>query len=313
MRLAEATRDYVASKRSVGMVFETAAGILRAFTRIAGPRTSISKVPSDVVQRFLSSHGPGAGYWNQKQYVLYGFWTFAIQRGLTDWCPVPTRPLKDPRLFVPHIYTHEELRCLIDGIATCQRRWCKLEPISFRTIFLLLYGGGLRIGEVVRLTCADVDLIDDTLTVRCTKFYKTRRIALSSQLCKVLAEYDANRREAGHDRCDDAPFFVYKNGERATRHTVEETFWRLRQHVGIGPKKGRHQPRLHDLRHTFAVHRLIAWYRNGADVQRLLPGLSTHLGHVDLASTQQYLTMTPELLVEASLRFEHYAGEVGRG
>ena len=122
-----------------------------------------------------------------------------------------------------------------------------------------------------------------------------------------------NRQEAGHLRCGDAPFFVYKNGERATRHTIEETFWRLRQHVGVGPKKGRHQPRLHDLRHTFAVHRLIVWYRNGDDVQRLLPGLSTHLGHVDLASTQLYLTMTPELLVEASLRFEHYAGEVVHG
>jgi integrase len=295
------------------MVFQTPGGILRAFTRMAGPRTSVSKVPSNVVQRFLSSHGPGVGYWNQKQNVLCGFWTFAIQRGLTDWSPVPTQSLKDPRIFVPHIYTDEELRRLIDGIAACQTKWCKLEPITFRTIFLLLYGAGLRIGEAVRLTCADVDLGDATLTVRCTKFYKTRRIALSSQLGKVLSDYDVNRQEAGHLRCGDAPFFVYKNGERATRHTIEETFWRLRQHVGVGPKKGRHQPRLHDLRHTFAVHRLIVWYRNGDDVQRLLPGLSTHLGHVDLASTQLYLTMTPELLVEASLRFEHYAGEVVHG
>ena len=67
------------------------------------------------------------------------------------------------------------------------------------------------------------------------------------------------------------------------------------------------------LRHTFAVHRLIAWYRSGADVQRLLPGLSTHMGHISLSGTQRYLTMTPELLTEASLRFEHYAGEVIHG
>ena len=178
---------------------------------------------------------------------------------------------------------------------------------------MLLYGAGLRIGEAVRLTCGDVDLLDATLTVRCTKFYKTRLVALSSHLSRVLTDYDANRREAGHVRHDAAPFFGYKNGDSVTRHTIEETFWRLRQHVGIGPKKGRYQPRLHDLRHTFAVHRLIAWYRSGADVQRLLPGLSTHLGHVDLASTQRYLTMTPELLVEASLRFELYAGEVAHG
>jgi integrase/recombinase XerD len=94
---------------------------------------------------------------------------------------------------------------------------------------------------------------------------------------------------------------------------LESAFRNLRHHVGIGPTTGRKQPRIHDLRHTFAVHRVIAWYRSGLDVQRLLPGLSTHLGHADLVSTQVYLTMTPELLVEASLRFERYVGEVAHG
>jgi len=89
---------------------------------------------------------------------------------------------------------------------------------------------------------------------------------------------------------------------------AERAFVRLRAITGVARKDGtRYQPRLHDLRYAMAVHRLVAWYREGADVQRLLPQLATYLGHVDVAATQRYLTMTPELLLEASRRFERYA------
>jgi integrase len=221
--------------------------------------------------------------------------------------------LKEFRLFTPHIYTRDELKRLLGGISTYQKKWCRLEPISIRAMLLLLYGAGLRIGEAIRLSCSDVDLSEATLTIRRTKFYKTRRIAIGPQLCNVLREYDQNRREHSHSRHGASPFFTYNNGATVGRGALETGFRKLRHHVGIGPTKGRQQPRVHDLRHTFAVHRVIAWYRSGLDVQRLLPGLSTHLGHVDLASTQVYLTMTPELLAEASLRFERYVGEVAHG
>jgi integrase/recombinase XerD len=270
-------------------------------------------VSSDVVGAFLNSHGPGTRYWNHKYHTLSGFWAFAIQRGYTDWSPLPARPLKELRLFTPYIYTHEELRRLVRGITTYQTRWYRLEQVTLRAMLLLLYGAGLRIGEAIRLTCSDVDLAEATLTIRCTKFYKTRRIAIGPQLSNVLHEYAGNRRECGHSRRDDSPFFTYNNGKTVARGVLETSFRKLRHHVGIGPTTGRKQPRVHDLRHTFAVHRVIAWYRSGLDVQRLLPGLSTYLGHVDLASTQVYLTMTPELLAEASLRFERYVGEVAHG
>ena len=96
-----------------------------------------------------------------------------------------------------------------------------------------------------------------------------------------------------------------------TRQNAEMAFCRLRIRANVLCETGgaRHQPRLHDLRHSFAVHRLISWYRDGADVQRLLPKLSTYLGHVHISGTQRYLTLTPELLREAGLRFERYAME----
>ena len=313
MKLGLATREYVANKQATGMVFGVEAYVLRAFTEKLGSNVPIKKITSDSVLDYLNGRGPVTLFWHRKHDALSGFWRFAIQRGYTDRSPVPARRPKKPIPFIPYIYTREELRRLLDGVTSYQQRWCKLEPITLRALLLLLYGAGLRTSEPIRLACSDVDLAESTLTIRITKFYKTRRIALNTQLQNVLAEYDANRRLAEHSRDDTAPFFTCKKGGPVVRVVLEDAFQRLRQHVGVARQNARYQPRLHDLRHTFAVHRLIAWYRNGADVQRLLPGLSTHLGHISLSSTQPYLTMTPELLTEASLRFEHYAGEVIHG
>ena len=107
-------------------------------------------------------------------------------------------------------------------------------------------------------------------------------------------------------------FFTVRTGDRITLNKLEKVFARLRQHAGIqSPPGARWQPRLHDLRHAFAVHRLIAWYREGEDVQACLPLLSTYLGHVNVSGTQAYLSMTPELLAEASKCFERYAAATG--
>lgn len=313
MRLWTATREYVAAKQSCGMEFRAEAYLLRRFTKAISGRTSISKVSPEAVRKFLGSPGSGIAYWNKKYHTLHGFWTFAIQRGYTNRCPLPAQSLRDFRLFSPYIYTHDELKRLLGGVSTYQNRPGKLETVTVRAMLLLLYGAGLRISEAIHLTCSDVDLADSTLLIRCTKFHKTRRIAISPQLCAVLREYDENRRKGDYVRDPASPFFTYHDGGIIKRGVFETGFRNLRHHVGIGPTKGRKQPRVHDLRHTFAVHRVISWYRSGSDVQRLLSGLSTHLGHVDLFSTQVYLTMTPELLVEASLRFERYAEEVVHG
>lgn len=310
MKLGTATREYIAYKQGIGMVFQTEAVILRAFTKRAGPCTPVRKITSDTVSRYLKGRGPITRSWHRRHDALSGFWRFAIQRGYSDWSPVPPRRPKEPAPFVPHIYTHEELGRLLEGTTTYQKKWYKLEPGSLRAILLVLYGAGLRVSEAINLTCADVSLSEAILTIRLTKFYKTRHVAINPQLCRVLADYDLNRRTKGFRHDTSEPFFTHKNGDPIKRSAIEDAFLRLRQHVGVCRQNARYQPRLHDLRHSFAVHRVIAWYRSGADVQRLLPALATHLGHIDLAATQQYLTMTPELLAEASLRFEGYAEEV---
>jgi site-specific recombinase XerD len=211
--------------------------------------------------------------------------------------------------FVPYIYSEAELRRLLEAVpAACAGR-VSVDGDVYRTLLLLLYGAGLRISEALALNTSDVDLADATLRIRETKFFKTRIVPLGADLTKVLTAY-ADKRNADMAARPDAPFFCFRDGRRLSRSAAQGAFRRLRACANISREGGPYrQPRLHDLRHSAAVHRLIAWYRKGADLQDLLPKLSTYLGHVNLSATQRYLTTTPELLREASLCFERYGLE----
>ena len=220
--------------------------------------------------------------------------------------PLPTAVPKQPPPFIPYIYSQEELRRLFQAAKLQQGRRTCLAPITLHTFLLSLYGAGLRLREAINLNRADVDLANSVLTIRRSKFGKTRLVPVGCMLNDVLTTYVAQvKRQSAR-----APFFVTRTGDRVKPDQVQYHFRRLCTRVGVcRTDGGRFQPRLHDLRHSFAVHRLTSWYRQGADVQRLLPQLSAYLGHVEIADTQVYLSLTPELLNEAGKRFEHYAGE----
>src|SRR5260370_30035785 len=179
MKLGDATREYVASKQAMGMVFTAEAYVLRTFTEKLRPNIQIKKVTSASVLDYLNGHGPVTLFWHRKHDALSGFWRFAIQHGYTDRCPVPARRPQKPTPFIPYIYTREELRRLLDGVTSYQERWCKLDPITLRALLLLLYGAGLRTRQPIRLACSDVDLSDSTLTIPVPKFYKKRPLALT--------------------------------------------------------------------------------------------------------------------------------------
>ena len=166
----------------------------------------------------------------------------------------------------------------------------------------------MRHGEARRLALADVDLPRALITVRGTKFYKSRLVPVGPPLAQALEAYAATRAAFPASPAGEATFLANRDGTPLKARTVHKAFDALRRQAGVRNADGaRYQPRLHDLRHSFATHRLTSWYRQGADVQRLLPVLATYLGHESVAGTQVYLTLTPELLREASLRFERYA------
>jgi integrase/recombinase XerD len=307
MSLSEVAAQYVAYKQSIGMRFHTEARTLKSFCHTMGD-IRIAEVQSDRVEAFLAGTGPITRFWHRKHAALRGFYRFAIARGYAGASPLPSRAPQPPRAFVPYIFSRDELRRLLDATSSAANHpRSHMQPHTCRALILLLYGAGLRISEALNLTLGDVDLTAAILTIRESKFYKTRLVPIGPDLIRALSGF-VTKREKTHSTKPGASLFVSRTGTPVTRRIAENTFSRLRVRAGVLRHDGaRYQPRLHDLRHAFAVHRLVAWYRQGDDVQRVLPQLATYLGHVHVADTQRYLTLTPELLEQASQRFERYA------
>jgi integrase/recombinase XerD len=312
MNLQNLIDQFVAFRQTLGERFETNGKILRAFARSAGRRTDVAQVTPDQVNAFIAGTGPVTTGWYGRYTALRGFYRYAVSRGYVAVVLLPVVVPKPPPAFVPYIYSLDELRGLLRAIPSCLRACRQLQPDTVRAILLLLYGAGLRVGEALALSRADVDLEAAVITVRQAKFFKTRLVPLGPQLAAVLAEYARRRQPPGLRVGQEDPFFITPRNTRVHRNTLGDAFHSLCKAAGVRrPPGARYQPRMHDLRHTFAVHRLTAWYREGADVQKLLPQLSVYLGHAHLASTQVYLSMTPELLHEAGVRFERYARKEG--
>lgn len=308
MRLQAAVAQYVAFRKSAGADFTSSEKVLNIFCHTVCDETDIMDLRDEQVRAFVDGKGPVTTYWHRKQSALLGFYHYALSRQLVSRIPLSTDAPKRPPSILPYIYTREELRRLLDATSCYRKQRFHIEPETFRTLLLTLYGAGLRLGEALQLTLADADLPNAMLIIRETKFYKTRLVPLGPDLCRVVAEYAGRRKTRGFSQNATDAFFVDRDGEPLLGSTVRRAFRHLCTFAGVCRTDGaRYQPRLHDLRHAFGVHRLTSWYKQGADVQKLLPQLSTYLGHISIAATQVYLTMTPELLGEASLRFERYA------
>ena len=302
MTIAEAIERYIEHKRSLGMKFVSPASVLHSFARAVG-NTGADEIDGEQVRSFLFGRNVAAQTASGRCYSLRGFYRYALARGIVLSSPLPVTMPRISQRLVPHVYTDAELTRLFRGVGLLPRS--KLQPHTMQALLLVLYGAGLRIGEAVRLVMSDVDLANQVLSIRQSKFYKDRLVPVGRDLTLVLQRYAATRRCLGHTEDDGAPFFVSDEGGAITIQLAEQGFRRLCRIARIHRKEGgRHQPRLHDLRHSFAVHRLVSWYKAGADVNLMLPRLSTYLGHFQMSHTQRYLTMTPELLQQASARFE---------
>jgi len=307
MKLSTLITQYVDLKQSMGSRFHTESVILKAFLKAVGD-IDVAQVDVEGVLNYISGTGPVTRFWHRKHEALRGFYRFAIGRGHVTQSPLPETLPRSSRRFTPYIYSSEELHRLLKTAGQFGTSRTKLQAPTICTLLLLLYGAGLRVSEALSLKLQDVDLTESLLTIHESKFYKTRLVPIGSLLTDILIAYTKERCRSGHRSDTTDAFFVTRTREAIKLLTVERTFSHIRKVADVYRNDGaRYQPRLHDLRHTFAVHRLVAWYRQGADVQRLLPLLSTYLGHIHIAATQQYLTMTSDLLREASIRFENYA------
>ncbi len=218
--------------------------------------------------------------------------------------PEPMRTILSEETRRPYIFTQEQILALLAAASKLPPA-NSLRPHTYRTLFGLLYSTGIRIGEAIGLNLKDFHEAEQGLYVAAGKFRKDRWIILSDSTRREVRDY-LNNRLCIKPRFPDSPLFLNLRSRRCRQTTIYQAFRFLLKQCRIHHHKLT-GPRLHDLRHTFAVHRLLAWYRDGKDVNARLPALATYMGHVDINSTKIYLRPTAELLGEVSLRFhKHY-------
>lgn len=247
--------------------------------------------------------GPGSSVWARRITAVRGFARYLSGTDPGTQIPPPRLIAGPQRWRPPFIYTTADLAALLDaaGRLPSPRR-----AESYRTLFALLAVTGMRVGEAIRLNISDLDWDQGVLLIRQSKFGKSRYVPLHPSTTAALQEY-ADRRSQYRPVPGNASLFVSLTGRRLINRSVQEVFGHLRAQTGIGAGSAR-PPRIHDLRHTFAVTTLLGWYRDGGDVATRLPWLSTYLGHRDPRSTYWYLSATPELLAIAADRLEPVIG-----
>jgi integrase/recombinase XerD len=206
-----------------------------------------------------------------------------------------------PHRATPYLYSDAEIAALITAAATLRT---PLRVATYQTLIRLLAITGIRVGEAIRLDTTDVDVENELLTVRDSKFGKSREVPIHPSTMDALGDY-LDRRDRLRPTPATPALFISTAGTRLLYCNVDWTFLRLVDKAGLRPRSVSCRPRIHDLRHTFAVASLLDWYRDGGDVQARLPLLSTYLGHVHPGSTYWYLSAAPELLALAGQRLEH--------
>lgn len=199
----------------------------------------------------------------------------------------------------PFIFSPADIDTLLTGAQSLRTRFASA---THHTLIGLLAATGMRVGEAIRLDRGDVDETDAVLTIRESKFGKSRLVPVQPSVLAALRHY-ARLRDEVHREPTTVSFFVSTRGNRMVYPTIHEVFRNLCDSAGIGTGAAC-PPRIHDLRHTFAVRTLLGWYRAGEDVDARLPVLSTYLGHRDPRWTYWYLSATPELLALAAYRLE---------
>lgn len=292
--------DYLALRRALGFKLERDGRLLPDFVRHL-ERHCAPTITAALALEWAKQ--PPAGHpvwWAQRLTIVRSFAEhLSAIDPRTEIPPRDVLPVRVRRA-APYLYSEQDIVRLI-GAARCQ-----LSPLrahTYATLIGLLAVTGMRVGEAIGLDCTDVDWTHGVLVVRFGKFRRARQIPLHETTVRALRSY-ARVRDQGV-RCARAPaFFLASTGARLIYKNVHECFLKLARSAGLERRSPNCRPRIHDLRHSFAVHTLVGWYRDGLNVESLLPRLSTYLGHVDPASTYWYLSASPELMSLAAQRVD---------
>jgi integrase/recombinase XerD len=298
--LADALENYLVTRRALGFKLVNESRLLADFVATldrAGAATITIDAALAWAQEPASAH---PSWWAKRMRAVRGFasWRAAFDPATE----VPPKELLTARSLraEPYPYTGADIAALMDAARAIAS---PLKGATYETLIGLLTVTGMRIGEAIRADRADLDTHGGVLTVRDTKFGKSRELALAPSTLDALATY-ARLRQRLCPRPVTASLFVSTTGTRLIYPNFHRQWRDLARAAGLHPLSPRCRPRPHDLRHRFAVVTLIGWYRDGQDVQARLPQLSTYLGHTSPAATYWYLRAAPELLALAAGHLE---------
>ncbi len=303
MRLREALEEYLTIRRALGFILAEPGGLLQRFVTYV-EQEGASFITTELALRWAMQPDCQPAHWAKRLSMVRGFACYVS--ALDARTEIPARSLLPYRFrrTQPYLYTDEEIAHLIKAAKKLPSP-LGLRAATYSTLFGLLAVTGMRVSEPVSLDRDDVDLSRGILTVRRTKFGKSRMLPLHASTLEALRHY-VERRDRLFPRT--RSFFVSERSTRLTVWSVEKTFVLLSRQIGLRSPEDSYGPRLHDLRHRFAVQTLLRWYRTDIDVERHLPELSTYLGHVHVADTYWYISAVPELLQLATLRLEQRGG-----
>lgn len=300
--LREALTNYLTIRRALGYKLVRAGKLLAQFvTYLEGIGAKTVTTDHAIAWARLPAGGD-VNWWAYRLSVVRCFATYL--HTLDPRAEVPAADILPvrPQRATPYLYSDQEIRSLIEA---CRGLRSPLRAATYRTLIGLLAVTGLRVGEAIHLDREDIDFGQGLLTVREGKFGKSRELPLHPTTLQALRSYLRERHRL-HPSPSTPALFISPAGTRLLYCNVNSTFLKLMRSAGLKPRSAACRPRLHDLRHAFAVRTVLDAYRDGGDVQARLPLLSTYLGHVNPASTYWYLSAAPELLAMASGRLESH-------
>lgn len=298
--LHDAVDDYLAIRRALGFKLVAAGQLLPDFAAYA-ERSGTDTISADIALAWARQPADAQPvWWHKRLVVVRGFARYLHAIDERHEVPPADALPERWRRPTPYLYSEADIRRLLIRARALPTPF---RATTYATLIGLLAVSGMRVGEAIGLDRGDLDWSESLLIVRSGKFGKSREITLHPSALAALRAYDHERRQCC-PRPKTAAFFVSTTGTRLGYAEVQRTFHVLVAQAGMAPRSARCRPRLHDLRHSFAVNTLVGWYRAGLDVEARMHALSTYLGHVHPANTYWYLQAAPELLALAGERLE---------
>jgi len=285
--VGEAVEIYVRKKREYGRDYTKVGQVLNSFASMLGV-IELCELRALHIALFLNKRPNSPKTWYHKYMRIRGLLRYWAARGELKRVRLPRYRASRPTDFYPYVFSRAQIRQLLRKVPIAVRESsCVIHPQTMRNILVFLYGTGLNVGEVIRIRPEDIDVPQSSVKISGTSRRADRIVPLGADLRPLIVQQLKNS-------VGSPTLFASKFGKQLKSRTLSTTFRRLCKIAGVSRHKDSvYQPRLHDLRHTFAVHRIIFWYQQKAAIQKMLPLLAAYMGMVTITAMEKYLLLAP--------------------